>query len=47
MEDYTCDEIWVGKPEGKILLGRPSRRWEENFIADVNTVITLESSRGI
>jgi hypothetical protein len=23
--------ILVGKPEGKILLGRPKRRWEDNI----------------
>jgi hypothetical protein len=27
--------ILVGKPEGKIPLGRPKRRWEDNIRIDV------------
>jgi hypothetical protein len=27
--------ILVGKPEGKRLLGRPRRRWEDNVKADI------------
>ena len=27
-----CVENFVGKPEGKRLLGRPGRRWEENIL---------------
>jgi len=27
--------ILVGKPEGKILLGRPKRRWEDNIKMDL------------
>jgi hypothetical protein len=28
----------VGKPEGKIPLGRPSRRWEDNIKMDLQVV---------
>ena len=28
----------VGKPEGKIILGRPRRRWEDNIKIDVQQV---------
>jgi hypothetical protein len=28
----------VGKPEGKRALGRPSRRWEDNFKMDLQEV---------
>jgi hypothetical protein len=31
-------KIWVGKPEGKGSLGRPSRRWEYNVRIDVNEI---------
>jgi hypothetical protein len=27
--------VLVGKPEGKRLLGRPRRRWEDNFKMDL------------
>ena len=27
--------VLVGKPEGKRLLGRPSRRWEDNIKIDL------------
>jgi hypothetical protein len=27
--------VFVGKPEGKRQLGRPTRRWEDNFRMDV------------
>ena len=30
--------ILVGKPEGKILLGRPKRRWEDNIKMDLQEV---------
>jgi hypothetical protein len=30
--------ILVGKPEGKRLLGRPRRRWEDNIKADLQKV---------
>jgi hypothetical protein len=28
-------KTWVGKPEGKTLLGRPWRRWEYNIRIDL------------
>jgi hypothetical protein len=28
----------VGKPEGRILLGRPRRRWEDNIKMDLREV---------
>jgi hypothetical protein len=28
-------KIFVGKPEGKRLLGRPRRRWEDNIKVDI------------
>jgi hypothetical protein len=30
--------VWVGKPEGKRLLGRPRRRWEDNIRMDLQEV---------
>jgi hypothetical protein len=30
--------VLVGKPEGKRLLGRPSRRWEDNIKIDLQEV---------
>jgi len=30
--------IMVGKPEGKIPLGRPRRRWEDNIMMDLREV---------
>ena len=30
--------ILVGKPEGKTLLGRPRRRWEDNIKMDLQEV---------
>jgi hypothetical protein len=30
--------ILVGKPEGKRLLGRPRRRWEENIKMDLRDI---------
>jgi hypothetical protein len=27
--------VWVGKPEGKRPLGKPSRRWEDNIKMDL------------
>ena len=29
----------VGKPEGKRLLGRPRRRWEDNIKTDLQEVV--------
>jgi hypothetical protein len=31
-------EVLVGKPEGKRLLGRPRRRWEDNIKTDLQEV---------
>jgi hypothetical protein len=30
--------VLVGKPEGKMLLGRPKRRWEDNIKMDLQEV---------
>jgi hypothetical protein len=30
--------VLVGKPEGKIPLGRPKRRWEDNIETDLQVV---------
>jgi hypothetical protein len=30
--------VLVGKPEGKILLERPRRRWKDNFKMDIQVV---------
>jgi len=30
--------VLVGKPEGKIPLGRPRRRWEDNIKTDIQEV---------
>jgi hypothetical protein len=30
--------VLVGKPEGKRLLGRPRRRWEDNIKMDIQEV---------
>ena len=30
--------VLVGKPEGKITLGRPRRRWEDNIKMDLRAV---------
>jgi hypothetical protein len=31
-------KVLVGKPEGKIPLGRPRRRWEDNIKTDLNEI---------
>ena len=31
--------VLVGKPEGKRLLGRPRRRWEDNIKMDLREVV--------
>jgi len=31
--------ILVGKPEGKITLGRPRRRWEDNIRTDLREIV--------
>ena len=33
-----ADRVLVGKPEGKRLLGRPRRRWEDNIKMDLQQV---------
>jgi hypothetical protein len=33
-----ADSIVVGKPEGKIPIGRPRRRWEDNIRIDLKEV---------
>jgi hypothetical protein len=30
--------VWVGKPEGKRLIGRPRRRWEDNIKIDIKEI---------
>jgi hypothetical protein len=37
-EDRGLHRVLVGKPEGKRLLGRPRRRWEDNFKMDFQEV---------
>ena len=34
--------VLVGKPEGKKLLGRPRRRWEDNIKMDLQEVVGCE-----
>jgi hypothetical protein len=36
--DTSLYRILVGKPEGKRLLGRPYRRWEDNIIMDLTEI---------
>jgi len=38
--------VLVGKPEGKSLLGRPRRRWEDNIKLYLN-IIKWENIKGI
>jgi hypothetical protein len=37
-EDRGVHRVLVGKPEGKRLLGRPRRRWEDNIKVDLQEV---------
>jgi hypothetical protein len=37
-EDREVHRVLVGKPEGKRLLGRPRRRWEDNIEMDLQEV---------
>jgi len=37
-EDKGVHRVLVGKPEGKRLLGRPRRRWEDNIKVDLQEV---------
>jgi hypothetical protein len=36
--DEKCVHVLVGKPEGKRLLGRPRRRWEDNIRMDFREI---------
>jgi hypothetical protein len=38
VEDRGVYRVLVGKPEGKRLLGRPRRRWEDNIRMDLQEV---------
>jgi hypothetical protein len=33
-----CTRFWWGKPEGKIPLGRPRRRWEDGIRMDLREI---------
>ena len=37
-EGKVVHKVLVGKPEGKRLLGRPRRRWEDNIKMDLEEV---------
>jgi hypothetical protein len=37
-EDRAVHRVLVGKPEGKRILGRPRRRWEDNIKMDLQEV---------
>ena len=37
-EGRGVHKVLVGKPEGKRLLGRPKRRWEDNIKMDLQEV---------
>ena len=37
-EGRGVHRVLVGKPEGKRLLGRPRRRWEDNITMDLQEV---------
>jgi hypothetical protein len=37
-EERKVYEVLVGKPEGKILLGRPRRRWEDGIRMDLREI---------
>jgi hypothetical protein len=34
-EMRTANSIFVGKPEGKRLLGRPRHKWEDNILKEI------------
>jgi hypothetical protein len=38
LEDRDVHRVLVGKPEGKRLLERPRRRWEDNIKMDLQEV---------
>jgi hypothetical protein len=37
-EERKIYKVWVGKPEGKRLLGRPRRRWEDGIRMDLREI---------
>ena len=37
-EGRSAFKILTGKPTGKILLGRPRRRWEDNIRIDIEEI---------
>ena len=37
-EDIVVHRVLVGKPEGKMPLGKPRRRWEDNIKMDLHKV---------
>ena len=37
-ESRSAFKILTGTPEGKILLGRPTRRWENNIRMDLKEI---------
>jgi hypothetical protein len=37
-EDRGVNRVLVGKPEGRRLLGRPRRRWDDNIRMDLREV---------
>jgi hypothetical protein len=41
-EGRGVHRVLVGKPEGKRLLGRPRRRWEDNIKRDLEEVERAE-----
>jgi len=38
MGEINAYKIFVGKPEGKILLKRPRRRWQDNIRMDLREI---------
>jgi len=38
VEERGVNRVLMGKPEGKRLLGRPRRRWEDNIKMDLQEV---------
>jgi hypothetical protein len=38
VEERGVHRVLVGKPDGKRLLGRPRRKWEDNIKMDVQEV---------
>jgi hypothetical protein len=43
-EGRGVHRVLVGKPEGKRLLGRPRRRWEDNIKMDLQEVGGVEGT---